>query len=343
MSSLSYHLTLLGDVARTRAFDRALAETIRPGDVVADLGCGSGILSLFALKYGASHVYAVDHHPIAAVARLAARENGVEDRLTVIQAPSHEVRLPRRVDVVVSEVLGNAVFDEAILETMADARRRLLKPDGRTVPSALSLMAAPSLHFGGPSRWKYGVKLEALRAMALHQFSALERPRLCAPVKRLWRSDVGKADLPVRLDGRWRVKRADGVGVWFDAQLSPNVRLNSFRGTSWVPVLFPAPARLEGIVDFHLEYHGRESYTWRFNDLPAQGSDLADELALSQLALKESDVPRLPRTRAKQLRELALVDGRRTIGQIARLMKGVPYREAVWRVKSLCLNEKLIW
>jgi precorrin-6B methylase 2 len=343
MGSLSLHLALLDDARRTRAFDRALAETVRRGDVVADLGAGTGILSLLALKRGAARVYAVEEHPVAELARLVARENRVEDRLIVVRGRSQEVRLPERVDVVVSEMLGNAVFDEEVLDLMADARWRFLRRGGRMVPERVGVAAAPA-RVAGAHRWRYGVRLETVRSLALHSFSAPERFRRTGPVRVLWRGRMGDpAKLPLELRGRWRSGRCDGVAVWFEARLSPSVRLDSRRGTHWAPAFFPAREPLRGTVDFRLRYDGEDRFTWSFNRRPAQGSVLGDERLLAQLSLGESSVPRLPAARARILEALSWVDGRRTVARIARRLEDVPYPEALRRVKSLCLNERLLW
>jgi protein arginine N-methyltransferase 1 len=343
MASLLYHLPLLDDARRTRAFDRALKESIRPGDVVADLGCGTGILSLLALKHGASRVYAVEEHPIAEVARLVAKENGIEDRLRVVRGRSQEVRLPERVDVVVSETLGNAVLDEEIVGLMADARRRFLKPGGRMVPARMSMVAAPGRY--PPERaWRYGVKLETVRALSLHTYVAPAGVRRAGPAQVLWKGRMGeRVRLPLDLRGRWSGTRADGVVVWFESRLSPSVKFRTFLGSSWGRAFFPSREPLRGRVDFLLRYVGGDRFIWSFNGQPAQDSTLADEMILAQLSLNEDAVPRLPAARSDLLRTLSLVDGRRTVAQIARRLKGIPYEEAVRRVKSLCLNEKLTW
>ena len=57
---LRYHRQLLSDAHRTESFGRAVAEVVRPGDVVLDLGSGSGILALIAARLGARQVYAVE-------------------------------------------------------------------------------------------------------------------------------------------------------------------------------------------------------------------------------------------------------------------------------------------
>ena len=50
------HRQFLQDRARIDAFTRAIADVVRPGMVVADLGSGTSILGLLACRAGASRV-----------------------------------------------------------------------------------------------------------------------------------------------------------------------------------------------------------------------------------------------------------------------------------------------
>jgi len=139
------HARMLHDDRRTSDYIAALCEAVGPSDVVLDIGTGSGVLAIAAARAGARHVYAVEASDIADVAERVFAENGVQDRVTLIRGWSREIELPERADVLVAELIGNEPFEEEILETTLDARRRLLKPGGRLIPHTLELMARPLL------------------------------------------------------------------------------------------------------------------------------------------------------------------------------------------------------
>ncbi len=71
-----------GGHATTRLCLRALAERVNPGDHVADIGCGSGILAIAAAKLGAASVLATDSDPsVLPIAERNAERNGVADHI----------------------------------------------------------------------------------------------------------------------------------------------------------------------------------------------------------------------------------------------------------------------
>jgi precorrin-6B methylase 2 len=137
------HARMLHDDRRTGDYIAALREAIRPEDIVLDIGTGSGVLAIAAARAGARHVYAVEASDIADVAERVFAANGVEDQVTLIRGWSRDIELPDRADLLVAEVIGNEPFEEEILETTLDARRRLLKPGARLIPDTLELVARP--------------------------------------------------------------------------------------------------------------------------------------------------------------------------------------------------------
>jgi len=139
------HARMLHDDRRTNDYIAALRDAVRPEDIVLDIGTGSGVLAIAAARAGARHVYAVEASDIADVAERVFAANRMQERVTLIRGWSREIELPEPADVLVAEVIGNEPFEEEILETTLDARRRLLKPDARLIPHTLDLVARPLL------------------------------------------------------------------------------------------------------------------------------------------------------------------------------------------------------
>jgi len=185
------HARMLHDTRRTGAYLAAIDAAVRPGDVVLDLGTGSGVLAVSAARAGARHVYAIEATDIADVAERVFAANGVADRITLIRGWSKQIELPERADVLVAELIGNDPFEEELLETTIDARERLLQPGARLVPDGLTVLARPlllpeadvGLHAVGHAAiesWKqaYGIDFEPLldAAPSARTYSSTDGP-----------------------------------------------------------------------------------------------------------------------------------------------------------------------
>jgi protein arginine N-methyltransferase 1 len=137
------HREYLGDRSRVSAFARAIGEVVRPGDVVLDLGAGTGLLGLLACRAGAARVYSIDEGSIIEVARELAKTNAFAERMVFIKGLSTRIDLPEKADVVVADQIGRFGFEAGMFEYFRDARGRLLKPEGCSIPSRITFYAAP--------------------------------------------------------------------------------------------------------------------------------------------------------------------------------------------------------
>lgn len=141
-AGLSEHEEMLSDSVRVDAYHQAIHRNIREGDVVLDLGTGSGLLAFMAAKAGASKVYAVEHSEFIDVAREIAKHNDISN-IEFVQANSREFTPPEKVDVVLHEQMGDELFNENMLENLLDLRDRVLAPGGRILPARFQLFVEP--------------------------------------------------------------------------------------------------------------------------------------------------------------------------------------------------------
>ena len=109
----------MADEERSRAFYLAILEVVKPGDVVVDVGTGTGLLALMAAKAGAKKVVAIEADPfVAEVARQNVEVNGYSDVIDIKVGDAltfnYNKCLPKgkKFDVVIMELLTTALIDE---------------------------------------------------------------------------------------------------------------------------------------------------------------------------------------------------------------------------------------
>ena len=108
-----------------------------------DIGCGTGILSIFAARAGAKHVYAIENAEIALFAREIIARNGLSDKITVLKGKMEEITLPvPKVDIIISEWMGYFLLYESMLDTVLWARDKYLVKGGKMLPDKLHMYVA---------------------------------------------------------------------------------------------------------------------------------------------------------------------------------------------------------
>lgn len=131
-SHSSIHETMLQDTIRTEAYQNAILSNkhLFENKVVMDIGCGTGILSLFAAQAGAKKVIAIDASDVHVQAKEIVDLNGFSNVITVLHGKVEDLienkLLPlddgEKVDVVISEWMGYALLYETMLPSVLTAR-----------------------------------------------------------------------------------------------------------------------------------------------------------------------------------------------------------------------------
>jgi len=175
------HWEMLSDYKRCSAYYDAIQrfkEDIA-GKVILDVGCGTGILSVYCARAGAKKVYAIEASSIFMQAESFIKENGVEDIVELIHGKVEEVVLPiKEVDVIVSEWMGYFLLCESMLETVIFARDKWLKKDGLMFPQEANLYLAP-VHYDDYYKKRVsffdtlvdGVEIKSLKHAAIEEFT----------------------------------------------------------------------------------------------------------------------------------------------------------------------------
>lgn len=132
-SSFYIHEQMIKDTVRTESYRKAIEgnpEAFKD-KIVLDIGCGTSILSIFAARAGAKHVYALEFADIADYAEMIVKKNGLSDKITIIKSKVEDAVLPvDKVDIIISEWMGYFLLYESMLDTVLYARDKWLVKDG---------------------------------------------------------------------------------------------------------------------------------------------------------------------------------------------------------------------
>jgi len=136
-SHYGIHEEMIRDSIRTSTYKSAIMDnpSLFKDKVVLDIGCGTGILCLFAASAGARKVIGIENAHIADKAKIIVKQNNCDDVIEIIKGKVEEVELPvDGVDIIVSEWMGYFLLYESMLDTVIFARDKWLKPDGIIMP-----------------------------------------------------------------------------------------------------------------------------------------------------------------------------------------------------------------
>jgi SAM-dependent methyltransferase len=252
----SYHYRLLRDEPRNAEYRAAIEHRVGTNDVVADLGAGTGFLSVLAAAAGARHVYAIEREPaLAALIRRVADDNDVGDKVTVLTRDAMHLTtddFAAAPTLFVSELIG--VFPPAEnMHAIARRARTLGDRDACFLPSSYQLgialvdESAPLLR---EMSSVCGVDLGAFaKAYPTHPKMIYVEPEALRS-RPGWSRPISFFDDEPR-SLTWELQPVDSVDVhaivlFFATELSDALVLSTMPGTpktSWPQIVLPLDKR----------------------------------------------------------------------------------------------------
>ena len=260
-----WHFGMMNDIERNQAYARAIAQVVGEGQSVLDIGTGAGLLALLSARSGAGCVVTCEGvDVVAATAREIVKLNGYAETITVVSSLSTDLRvgvdLPRRADVLVTEIFDCALLGEFALPALRHARRELLTPNATIMPRSARLYAqfveSPELHSLNHVGEVEGFDFSPFASLSsLEYFSttlANYRHRPLTDAVEIFHFDFGQDNGPaahmVEVIPR-ESGTAHAVVMWFELDLADGISLSnspSDRGSHWKQAVqtLPKPWRM---------------------------------------------------------------------------------------------------
>ncbi|KAF2241617.1 arginine n-methyltransferas-like protein [Trematosphaeria pertusa] len=231
------HEEMLKDEVRTRSYRDAIYQNghLFKDKVVLDVGCGTSILSMFAVRAGAKHVIGVDMSTIIEKAKEIVERNGMSSKITLLQGKMEEVKLPYdKVDIIISEWMGYFLLYESMLDTVLYARDKYLKKDGLIFPDKATIFMA-GIEDGEYKEEKigfwdnvWGFDYTPLKETAMTEplVDTVDLKAVCTDPASVITFDlytVQPSDLAFHLPYTLKVRRSDfihAIIAWFDIEFS---------------------------------------------------------------------------------------------------------------------------
>lgn len=290
------HGRMIADRVRGDAYARAIASTVRPADIVVDLGTGTGLFAILACRAGARRVYAIEASGIIEVAREIAAANGCLDRIEFIQSDSRQVELADQANVLIADLRGTVPFFTTALDALIDARNRFLAEGGAVIPRHDAMLAALVESPGAyavhdqpwASQWE-GIDLTPARRLTINGMKKrlIEQSELISEssiVVALDYETVATTDFEATIELRAiRDGVAHGFALWFDTVLAPGIGFSNgpgsppaIYGRSFVPFESAVDLRQGDSVVIDLAARfiaGDDDYLWRWNTAMKRGGE----------------------------------------------------------------------
>lgn len=242
-----YSIRQYGDMItaepRMSVYAEALERAVTPGCTVIEIGSGFGVFAMLACRYGAGKVIAIEPDSSAGLIMPMAQANGCADRITVVRGLSTDYVPDEKADVLISDLRGTIPLFQMHVETIVDARERLLKPGGCQMPLRdtirVALARSPKIYANYQKPWQSNrfcldlslarqfVVNEPIRA-SLGPRAMLSEAQTLAVLDYLTITEPN-LDSTVELVAD-RDAVAHGMQMWFDAEIANGLTFSNVPG-----------------------------------------------------------------------------------------------------------------
>lgn len=242
------HEGMLNDKHRMETYRKVLEEnpSLIKGKKVLDVGCGTGVLSSFAIKGGASKVVGVDVNNIP-------KYPGTENVEFITGKPIQDTNIQeKKFDIIVSEWMGCMLYEENSVDMFLHARDKYLKPGGAILPDM------GNIYVSGFRGKKYGIPgYKTIEYVDPKDIVTNDYPIHHVDFTTLKLRDSFNLSSDIVLKGEELI---DGLIVWFDVEFTnrfckenPMV-LDTKRPTTWFHTVlrFEQPQKPSDIKDIKL-------------------------------------------------------------------------------------------
>ena len=277
-SSVMSHEALIRDRVRTLAYKKAIERNVRRSDVVADIGCGTGILSFFAARKGCRKVYAVDKAGIIDCAEETARRNGLHRNIEFVRQDILKFGPQEKIDILIHEQIGTFLWDEDAVSKVAYMRDNFLKETGRIIPVRIDLYLVPTSYQSQSeksmsfwSRRQYGIDFGNLSRklfvqnvrwfLAPSQIELHDRKTFLCDEKIVHTIDFRTASrVPRAISASFKLERNSrltGMCAYFAVHLDEDTRFLTRPAkinTHWGQIFLPCPEMKKIRRDFCLNF-----------------------------------------------------------------------------------------
>ncbi|MEP3052410.1 MAG: class I SAM-dependent methyltransferase [Erythrobacter sp.] len=343
---LNEHLEYLSLPGRSETYKAAISQAVSQGDLVADLGCGVGVLGIFCLEAGAAEVWGIDSSDAIHLAQEVVQKADLCGVYHCIADSTFRAALPQPVDLIICDHIGFFGFDYGIIELLRDARQRLLKPGGIVIPQAIDLMVAGVFSDACRDRvtaWQGDQIPPEFRWLDEYQRNSKHHHNFLSDELVSQPAPLGHIDLEADDQQLFvfktnliaeRTGRFDGIAGWFDCLLYGDIRMTNSpvddasikRPQAFLPVATPFDVEAGDVIAIAIRFQSDGSMiAWDIkppNSAPTQKLSTwkGTILTPADLVNKTATPLRLSGRGEAETFILSLIDGQRTAEDITAIV-----------------------